>query len=119
MATRPETRGLPDPRTGVSGLLAFVAVARLGTVGRAATALGRTQPSISARLAGLERSWSTRLFRRGARGMLLTPEGARLLPRAESALRDLEQLDRVAGVAVAEDHELRVGAGDALGRREK
>jgi DNA-binding transcriptional LysR family regulator len=49
--------------------------------------------------------------------MSLTPEGARLLPRAEAVLRDLEELDKAAGAPVAASHELRVGAGDALGRR--
>jgi DNA-binding transcriptional LysR family regulator len=108
---------LPDPRVSVSGLRAFVAVARLGTVGRAAEALGRTQPSVSARLADLEATWQTRLFRRAPRGMMLTPEGEHLLPLAEAALRDLEELDRSAGLPVRASREIRVGAGDALGRR--
>jgi LysR family cyn operon transcriptional activator len=107
----------PDPRADVAALRAFLAVARLGSVGRAAELLGRTQPSISARIAGLEQAWGTRLFRRIARGMAVTPEGARLLPMAESALRSLEELDRAAGAPVAESDELRVGAGDSLGRR--
>lgn len=106
----------PDPVADAGGLRAFVAVARLGTVGGAAEALKRTQPSISARLAALERGWGTRLFRRTARGMTLTPEGARLLPAAEASLRAMEELDRAAGVPLAEGRELRVGAGDALGR---
>ena len=76
----------PDPRTNVPGLRAFVAVARLGAVGRAAEALGRTQPSISARVADLEGTWRTRLFHRAPRGMVLTPEGSRLLPLAERGL---------------------------------
>ena len=107
---------LPDPGSDTATLRAFVAVARLGTVGRAAEALGRTQPSISARLASLEEAWGTRLFRREARGMALTPEGARLLPGAEAALRALEELDRVAGLPVSGAGHVRLGAGDALGR---
>jgi DNA-binding transcriptional LysR family regulator len=97
-------------------LRAFVAVARTGSVVRAAERLGRTQPAISARLAALERAWGTRLFSRQARGMRLTPEGARLLPGAEQALRALDELDRLAGLPVARASELRLGAGDALGR---
>jgi DNA-binding transcriptional LysR family regulator len=100
----------------VAELTAFVTVARARTVGRAARWLGRTQPSISARIASLERSWNTRLFRRVARGMELTPEGARLLPLAESSLKALEELDRIAGLPVAAPTELRIGSGDALGR---
>lgn len=107
---------LPRPRADTATLQAFVAVARLGTVGRAAQAIGRTQPSVSARLASLERAWEVRLFRRVARGMTLTPEGARLLPRAEAALATLEGLDREAGLPVSAPDLLRIGSGDALGR---
>ncbi|HEX6851795.1 MAG TPA: LysR family transcriptional regulator [Candidatus Polarisedimenticolaceae bacterium] len=107
---------LPDPRTDAPALRAFVATARTGSVVRAAAELGRTQPSLSARLSALERAWDTKLFRRGARGMTLTPEGARLLPLAEAALRSLEALDVAAGVPVSGPGEIRVGAGDALGR---
>jgi DNA-binding transcriptional LysR family regulator len=94
----------------------FVAVARLGSVVRAAERLGRTQPSLSARLASLEAQWKTKLFRRHARGMVLTPEGTRLLALAEAALQSLGAVDRAAGLPVAGEQELRVGAGDALGR---
>lgn len=112
----PPGPSLPDPSSDAAGLRAFIAIARLGTVGRAAPALGRTQPSVSARLLALEAAWGTRLFRRQARGMALTPEGARLLPLAEAALRSLEELDRAAGLPVVATNDLRVGAGDALGR---
>ncbi len=100
----------------VPALETFVAVARAGSVVRAAERLHRTQPSISARLSALESSWATKLFRRHARGMALTPEGARLLPMAEAALQTLGALDHAAGVPVSGHDELRVGAGDALGR---
>lgn len=113
----PNSGGHAQPQSDVAGLRAFVAVARLGTVGRAAELLRRTQPSISTRLADLERLWETRLFRRAARGMELTPEGVRLLPLAERVLQQLEELDRIAGVPVTPSAELRIGAGDAIGRR--
>jgi DNA-binding transcriptional LysR family regulator len=51
----------------VDELRAFVAVARMGSVGRAAKILARTQPTISARVAALEEVWGTRLFLRMAR----------------------------------------------------
>ncbi len=117
--SRPSPRPIapiPDPASDARTLRAFVAVARLGTVVRAADALGRTQPSVTARIAALERAWRTRLFRRQARGMILTPEGTRLLPLAEAALSSLLDLDRTAGLPMAGGHELAVGAGDALGR---
>ncbi len=111
------SRQISEIRAGVGDLRAFVAVARLGAVARAADALGRTQPSVSARLAALESAWNTRLFRRVARGMVLTPEGTRLLPFAETILRDLEKLEHEAGLPAGPSAELRLGAGDALGRR--
>lgn len=113
---RPDPLALPDPVGDPGSLRAFVATAKLGTVVRAAAALGRTQPSVSARIAALEAAWGTRLFRRQARGMALTPEGARLLPLAEASLRGLEELDRAAGLPFSARREVRVGAGDALGR---
>ena len=102
--------------TDVPALEAFIAVARTGSVAAAADRLSRTQPAISARLLGLERAWSTKLFRRHARGMILTPEGARLLPVAEAVVQSMEALDRAAGLPVAGHDELRIGSGDALGR---
>jgi LysR family hydrogen peroxide-inducible transcriptional activator len=102
--------------TDVPALETFVAVARAGSVVGAAERLARTQPSISARLLALESAWATKLFRRHARGMTLTPEGARLLPLAEAALQSLGALDRAAGLPVSGPDELRIGAGDALGR---
>jgi DNA-binding transcriptional LysR family regulator len=101
MARSTPVEVLPAPKSDAAGLRAFVAVARLGGVGRAAAALGLTQPSVSARLAALEHAWEIRLFRRQSRGMTLTPEGTRLLPLAESALRALETLDGAAGLPVA------------------
>jgi DNA-binding transcriptional LysR family regulator len=99
-----------------SAIETFVAVARAGSVQRAAERLHRAQPSVSARLASLEERWGTKLFRRHARGMALTPEGARLLPLAEAALEQVSALDGEAGLPVSARGELRIGAGDALGR---
>jgi DNA-binding transcriptional LysR family regulator len=100
----------------VPALETFIAVARTGSIVRAAERLSRTQPSLSVRLLALEEAWGTKLFRRHARGMTLTPEGTRLLPLAEAALEGLSALDRAAGVPVSGLDELRIGSGDALGR---
>lgn len=100
----------------VDDLRAFVAVARLGTVSRAADAMGRTQPSLSARLVALEQLWGLRLFHRRPRGMAITPDGERLLPLARATLASMESLERAAGHLPDRRAELRVGAGDALGR---
>ena len=65
---------------------AFVQVARLGTVSRAAEALFVTQPTLTARLKGLEQELATQLFVRSGRGMRLSEAGRTFLPYAERAL---------------------------------
>ncbi len=111
-----DTNAPPRASADPDALRALLSIARLGTVAAAAAALGRTQPSISARLAGLERAWGTRLFYRRARGMEPTPEGRRLLPLATAALEALAAVERAAGRPVAPPAEVRIGAGAALGR---
>src|SRR6185436_17420380 len=93
---RYRTRRYHGVMADVPALETFVAVARAGSIVAAAERLSRTQPSISARLLALEAAWQTKLFRRHARGMALTPEGARLLPLAEAVLQGLSALDRAA-----------------------
>ena len=88
MASRP-----PD----IADLRAFDAVARLGSVRAAADELGLAQPSVTARVQGLERAWGTRLFVRRARGMALTPEARALLPGARAVLSAADELARAAG----------------------
>ncbi|TMG23758.1 MAG: LysR family transcriptional regulator, partial [Chloroflexi bacterium] len=50
----------------------FLEVARRGSVSRAAEALFITQPTLTARLHGLERELDIKLFLRTPRGMRLT-----------------------------------------------
>ncbi|TSE35291.1 LysR family transcriptional regulator [Tepidimonas charontis] len=69
-----------------TALKAFVAVAREGSLSRAAQQLHLTQPAVSLQLKGLQERLGVRLFERTARGMRLTPDGAALLPLADRAL---------------------------------
>lgn len=71
-------------------LRAFVAVARERHFGIAAGELGVTQPAVSAALRALEANVGGRLVERSARGVLLTPLGAALLPGAEQVLAALD-----------------------------
>ena len=77
----------------------FLEVARRGSVSRAAEALFITQPTLTARLHGLERELGTPLFLRTSHGMRLTDAGRAWVPFAERALRALvdgrEALDQV------------------------
>jgi DNA-binding transcriptional LysR family regulator len=70
----------------LSRLEGFVAIAEHGQLGRAATALHLSQPSLTARLQRLEAELGVSLYRRTRQGMQLTAEGDALLPHARRAL---------------------------------
>lgn len=73
-------------------LRVFLAAAEHGSFGRAATALGVAQPSVSNRIAALERRIGHTLFHRSTRGATLTPAGERLVPHARRALQAIEEV---------------------------
>jgi len=85
------------------GLNAFLNVARLGSVGAAASALSLTQPAVSRTLRKLEQQLGVQLFQRHSTGMELTAFGQSLLPHAallESGLhRALEEIDLLRGAS--------------------
>ncbi|PZN98246.1 MAG: LysR family transcriptional regulator [Hyphomicrobiales bacterium] len=82
-------------------LASFLAIARLGSIGKAADALGLSQPALSRKIAGLEKKLGVPLFARHAGGMELTVYGRSLLPRAETialeAERAGEEIDQLRG----------------------
>jgi DNA-binding transcriptional LysR family regulator len=81
-------------------LRAFVTVADELHFGRAALALGLSQPQVSRQVAALERSLGVTLLRRTARQVALSPAGAELVAHARETLASLERLKRRArGVA--------------------
>jgi len=94
-------------------LRTFLAVAQLGSLRRAADALGVTQPTIARRLRMLEVELGLPLFERDRDGHRMTAAGAALLPEARSvetaALRFERRthglVDRLAEI-------VRVGAGE-------
>jgi DNA-binding transcriptional LysR family regulator len=67
-------------------LRVFVRVADLGSISRAAPALGYSQPGLSQRVQSLERLLRCRLFLRGPQGVTLTEKGADVLPYARAVL---------------------------------
>jgi DNA-binding transcriptional LysR family regulator len=81
-----------DPQT----LRAFVAVAREGTVSRAALRLHLSQPAVSLQLKGLAERTGLTLFTRTPQGLVLTRDGAALLPQAEKALAALADFSQAA-----------------------
>lgn len=65
-------------------LRAFLAVARAGNITAAADRIGLSQPALTKTIRRIEAEFGTSLFRRTARGMLLTETGQMLLGRAEA-----------------------------------
>ncbi|MBI3381187.1 MAG: LysR family transcriptional regulator [Aquabacterium sp.] len=85
-------------------VLYFIEVARASGIGRAAEALGLSQPALSKAIARLERQSGTQLFTRLPRGMALTDAGRALYERACLAAANLED-----GLQAARD----IGGGHA------
>lgn len=67
-------------------LKTFLAVARVGSITRAAGQLHLSQPAVSAQIKALEDALGLRLFERTSRGMELTERGRGLRPTAEGAV---------------------------------
>jgi DNA-binding transcriptional LysR family regulator len=61
----------------------FLAVARAGTLGGAARAIGQSQPTVGRRLKAFEARLGLALFQRSSEGFLLTDEGTLVLAHAE------------------------------------
>jgi DNA-binding transcriptional LysR family regulator len=69
----------------------FLAVARLGNVSRAAEEMYLTQPTLTARIKGLEKELGDQLFVRTSRGMRLTETGKEFMPYAERCMKSLNE----------------------------
>ncbi|MET0229934.1 MAG: LysR family transcriptional regulator [Rhodanobacteraceae bacterium] len=74
-------------------LRAFCAIAKLGTLSRAADALFLSQPSISLQLSALEKELGARLIERRRRRVALTREGQALYELALPLVEGLDSLD--------------------------
>ncbi len=82
--------------SNVNSILAFVTVAREGSVSRAAEVLNLTQPAVTHQLRRLSEDTGITLFRRTPRGLDLTPDGAAMLPKAEEVLAAMTEFRRSA-----------------------
>ncbi|MEZ2721929.1 LysR family transcriptional regulator [Paenalcaligenes hominis] len=70
----------------INQLKAFVTVAKLNNLTRAAEALCLTQPAVTAQIKALEQSLGLALFERSTRKMTVSKAGEHLLPTAEQLL---------------------------------
>lgn len=94
---------------------AFLAVASGGGYSRAAEAVHRTQPAVTASVKSLERELGVKLFERRGRRAVLTPAGEAMVAEAGPALTQWEGLgDRLKERLSGETQGvLRIGAGEA------
>lgn len=72
----------------------FLAIARARSLTGAARVLGVSQPTVSRRLDGMERSLNTRLFLRTRKGYELTPVGLELFETVTGVEQQLNEADR-------------------------
>jgi DNA-binding transcriptional LysR family regulator len=76
----------------------FLAVADAGSLSAAAQRLGRSQPTVGRRIAGLEARLKARLFVRSQQGYALTPAGEAVIDAARRLAADHREIDlRVKG----------------------
>jgi DNA-binding transcriptional LysR family regulator len=94
---------------------AFVAVARHGTLTKAAEELYLAQPSVTARIQALEAELGQKLLARSRRGVVLTEAGARFLRHAERVLREIDEgRQELADLSAGRRGRLVIGAAPAI-----
>jgi LysR family nitrogen assimilation transcriptional regulator len=81
----------------------FLKIAELGSISRAAGALGVSQPSLSQQILRLEDEVGAKLFERTARGVRITSAGEILVRNGREALKFLEAAPEEIRRAAAED----------------
>jgi LysR family glycine cleavage system transcriptional activator len=86
-----KARGTAYRRAPLASLRVFVAVASHKSFTRGANALGLTTSAASMHVHALEEYLRVPLLRRDGRQVEITSQGARLLPKVEQALADLER----------------------------
>lgn len=85
-----------DRFSNINTILAFVTVAREGSVSRAAEVLNLTQPAISHQIKRLSEETGLTLFDRTAIGLQITHDGAAVLAKAQQVLDAVNDFQRSA-----------------------
>jgi DNA-binding transcriptional LysR family regulator len=119
-ATRePDRAGAASARRPVRApeigeLRAFCTAADLGTLGRAAVALGISQPALSKRLRTLEAIAGGELLSRSPTGVTLTPAGRRLYPEAKRLLEQAEAIEQMLSDGQGETEPIRLAVSHTI-----
>jgi DNA-binding transcriptional LysR family regulator len=104
----------PEPPQ-IAQLEALIAVVRTGSISSAAEELALSQPAVTGRIQGLERTLEAQLFVRTRAGSRLTDAGRALLPHAERAMTAIGAGRRaVADVLSGSGGRLTIGAAPAV-----
>jgi DNA-binding transcriptional LysR family regulator len=100
-----------ERRLKLRDLTVMAAVARLGSMGRAAAALNTSQPAISRSIAELEQALGVRLLERDRRGVRVTEYGLALL-KCHTAVFDAlrEGIKNIESLADPTIGEVRIGS---------
>ncbi len=91
--------------------------AEVGSLGRAATALGVTQSALSKRLKGLEALTNASLLSRSSQGVELTALGASLVGEARRVVEQVDALEARLLAVTPIGHPVRVAASPAIAER--
>jgi DNA-binding transcriptional LysR family regulator len=105
-----ETKYSISTKIPLVSLRQALAVAEYRSFRHAASVLGITQSSVSARIKALEEGLGVLLFERNTRGVRLTEAGRRFVTEVEQAMQLLDRAVKTAGMmARGEEGELRIG----------
>lgn len=94
----------------------FQAVLQAGSVSGAARLLNVSQPNVSRVLNHAEQQLGFALFDRTPQGLIITPEGRRLMPEVEALFRHIQAIGELAQqLRQGEGQHVRIGSAHALG----
>lgn len=78
----------------ISDLKSVLAIARYGSINKAAKELFIAQPNLSKSIQNLEKEYGIQIFERSSRGVWLTMEGQVFVAQAQKIIREIDRLDK-------------------------